>query len=171
MSESIAFRVASTMTVARSAPALEVDSLDAAVEALRRRGHRASSARRLVLEALFAADGPLTAEQIAAGLDGRLPRSDLASVYRNLDTLEQVGLVRHVHLGHAAGAYALASARAREYLVCERCGTTQEVDGAVLREAREAIRRATGWEAAFGHFPVVGACPGCAAHAATADGG
>lgn len=159
------------MTVARTTPVLEVGSLDAAVDALRARGHRASSARRLVLEALFAADGPLTAEQIAAGLNGRLPRSDLASVYRNLDTLEQVGLVRHVHLGHAAGAYALASARAREYLVCERCGATREVDGAVLREAREAIRRATGWEATFGHFPVVGACPACASRPARREGG
>jgi nucleoside-diphosphate-sugar epimerase len=32
---------------------------------------------------------PDTAEEIAAGLDGRLPRSDLASVYRNLETLEE----------------------------------------------------------------------------------
>jgi Fe2+ or Zn2+ uptake regulation protein len=45
---------------------------------------RISAARRLVLEALYAADAPISAEQIADGLSGRLPRSDLASVYRNL---------------------------------------------------------------------------------------
>ena len=51
---------------------------------------------------------PVRAEEIAAGIGGRLPRSDLASVYRNLETLENHGLVRHLHLGHGPGLYALA---------------------------------------------------------------
>ena len=44
-----------------------------------------------------------SAEELAAGLGGRVPRSDLASVYRNLETLERHGVVRHVHLGHGPG--------------------------------------------------------------------
>ena len=53
-----------------------VASPEAAVEALRASGRRASAARRLVLEALFAADGPMSADQIADGIGGRVPRSD-----------------------------------------------------------------------------------------------
>ena len=45
----------------------------------------------------------------AGGLGGRLPASDLGSVYRNLEALERAGLVRHVHAGHGAGRYALAT--------------------------------------------------------------
>ena len=41
---------------------------------------------------------------------GRLPRCDLASVYRNLETLEDAGLVRHMHLGHGPGLYGPARA-------------------------------------------------------------
>ena len=52
---------------------------------------------------------------------GRVPGSDLASVYRNLETLEEVGLVRHVHLGHGPGPLRARGRDAREYLVCESC--------------------------------------------------
>ncbi len=68
---------------------------------MRDSGLRASAASRLVLEALLAADGPMSAEQIAQGIGGRVPSSDIASVYRNLQSFHEIGLVRHVHLGTA----------------------------------------------------------------------
>jgi Fur family ferric uptake transcriptional regulator len=154
------------MTHARLTPALRVTSVESAVDALRERGLRVSAARRLVLEALVAAGAPVTAEQIAAGLDGRLPRSDLASVYRNLEVFEDLGLVRHVHLGHGPGLYALAGQGEREYLVCERCGRVVALEPAKLDAAREAVRAATGFEAHFSHFPIVGRCFACAGEAA-----
>ncbi|HEV7364078.1 MAG TPA: transcriptional repressor, partial [Solirubrobacteraceae bacterium] len=111
------------MTVIRDAgPPLPAPTLEAAMAAVRARGLRLSTARRLVLEALFAAAAPVTAERLASGLDSRLPPSDLASVYRNLEMLEALGLVRHVHMGHGPGRYALAGPHAPEYVSCERCG-------------------------------------------------
>jgi Fur family ferric uptake transcriptional regulator len=59
----------------------------------------------------------VTAERIAGGLDGALPPSDTASVDRNLETLEEIGLVRQVHLGHGPGLYELTSDGAREHLL------------------------------------------------------
>ncbi len=150
------------MTVFHPAPALEASDVDAAVALLRSRGLRLSAARRVVLEALYAADGPVSADQIAAGLDGAVPPSDLASVYRNLDTLEQLGLVRHAHLGHGPGLYTLAASRRREYLACDGCGAFAAVEPAVLDPVRDAVRAATGYEARFTHFPIVGLCPRCA---------
>ena len=149
------------MTIARSTLALTVDDVDSAVDELRARGLRVSAARRLVLEALFATGGPASAEQIAAGVAGRVPRSDLASVYRNLETLEQVGLVRHVHLGHGPGLYELARS-AQEYLVCESCDAVVAVDPGQLDEVRALLRDRFGYEVRFGHFPIVGLCALCA---------
>jgi Fur family ferric uptake transcriptional regulator len=149
------------MTASHLTPALPVSDMDSALAALRSRGLRISAARRLVLESLLAADSPVTAEQIADGLGGRLPRSDLASVYRNLDTLEEIGLVRHVHLGHGPGRYALASAGEREYLVCDRCGVLRAVEPRELDGVRAQLRAAFGFEARFEHFPIVGLCANC----------
>jgi len=134
-----------------------------ALQTVRDHGLRASAARRLVLQALHAADGPMSADQIAAGIGGRVPRSDLSSVYRNLETLEEVGLVSHVHLGHGPGLYALNLDREREWLTCERCGDFRAVDPARLDAVRAAIEAAFGYRASFTHFPVVGLCALCQA--------
>jgi Fe2+ or Zn2+ uptake regulation protein len=135
-------------------------SADAAAAAMRAHGLRLSAARRLVLEAIYTAEGPVKADEIAGGLDGRLPRSDLASVYRNLETLERLGLVRHVHLGHGPGRYERVGPR-RDYLVCERCQSIASLPCEQLEAARRAIVQVTGFSVRFDHFPLTGLCPGC----------
>ena len=150
------------MTAPHTGPSLEAPDVETAIEALRAKGMRISSARRLVLEALYAADAPITAEQIADGLAGRLPRSDLASVYRNLETLEQVGLVRHSHFGHGPGLYMPAGAREREYLVCNSCNAVMAVEPSEMDDLRALIQERFGYEARFSHFPILGLCADCA---------
>ncbi len=136
--------------------------METAIEALRAKGMRISSARRLVLEALYAADAPITAERVADGLAGRLPRSDLASVYRNLETLEQVGLVRHSHFGHGPGLYMPTGVQEREYLVCDSCNAVKAVEPSDMDGVRALIHEQFGYEARFSHFPILGLCADCA---------
>ncbi|HEX2414316.1 MAG TPA: Fur family transcriptional regulator [Thermoleophilaceae bacterium] len=150
------------MTVPHTGPPVAAPDVDAAIDALRARGLRVSAARRLVLEALYAAGAPISAEQIADGLAGRLPRSDLASVYRNLETLEEVGLVRHRHLGHGPGLYSHAGLDELEYLVCDSCSTVKAVDRKAMDPVRNLIQRRFGYEARFSHFPILGLCAECA---------
>ena len=147
------------MTVANHAPALRAPSLAAALGALRARGMRVSLARRHVLEELFAADGPMTADALA----DRIPHSDVASVHRNLAVLEEVGLVRHVHLGHGAGRYVLTETPF-EFLVCEGCGDHQAVAPERLDAARDLLEAQLGFVARFTHFPIVGLCARCKEH-------
>jgi Fur family transcriptional regulator, ferric uptake regulator len=150
------------MTAPHTGQSLAAPDVETAVEVLRARGLRISSARRLVLEALYAAEAPISAEQIADGLSGRLPRSDLASVYRNLETLEQVGLVRHCHLGHGPGLYVPTGAQEREYLVCDSCSAVLAVEPSEMDAVRTLIHERFGYEARFSHFPILGLCADCA---------
>lgn len=146
------------MTIAPQAEALAFESIDDAVAALRGRGLRVSIARRLVLELLFAATGPVSADHVASTL-----AIDAASVYRNLEMLERHGLVHHVHLGHGPGLYVLVGRGEREYLYCDRCATVEAVGREQLDPVREELRRSFGYEVRFTHFPIVGLCPVCAA--------
>ena len=145
--------VLTAMTSTPTTPLLEVPTVEAAINALRGQGLRVSSARRLLLEALYAADRPLSAEELAAG------GGDLASVYRNLETLEQVGLIRHLHLGHGPGLYAPASGR--EYALCEHCGALHAFAPGELDDVRRIVEALCGFEVRFGHFPAVGRCADC----------
>jgi len=137
--------------------------VDSAAARMREHGLRVSAARRLVVAALLAADGPMSAEQLSEGIGGRVPASDIASVYRNLQAFERIGLVAHVHLGHGPGLYALAVTGEREYLTCERCADFLPVAPAALDAVRDLIEREFGYRASFVHFPIVGLCPACAA--------
>jgi Fur family ferric uptake transcriptional regulator len=147
------------MTVAPDTPRLTFADLADAQDALRDRGLRLTTPRRLVLEALFSADGPVSAEYIASSLN-----LEVTSVYRNLEALEQHGLARHVHLGHGPGLYALVGRGEREFLTCERCGAVRTVTPDQLDPVRNQIRELFGYEARFTHFPIVGVCPACASH-------
>jgi Fur family ferric uptake transcriptional regulator len=148
------------MTNTSHAPALACADLQGAIAALRARGLRLSASRRLVLEALYAADGPMSAEHLTRRLN-----LDPTSVYRNLETLERHGLVRHVHLGHGPGLYALLDEGEREYLFCEQCGAVRAVAPEELDVVRTRIRDRFGYDVAFTHFAIVGTCGPCATEA------
>jgi Fur family ferric uptake transcriptional regulator len=116
----------------------------------------------MVLEALLAADGPVSADHLARTVGGKGTPLDTASVHRNLAQLEELGLVRHVHIGHGPGLYAIVGAAEREYIACERCGRVTSVEPAKLDSVRRTIRRKFGYEARFSHFPILGLCRSCA---------
>jgi Fur family transcriptional regulator, ferric uptake regulator len=153
------------MTLAPGTPTAGAPDLTSAITTLRSRGLRVSAARRLLLAALFAADRPVSADELASGLSGRLPGSDLASIYRNLETLEEIGLVRHVHLGHGPGLYAPAGRREAEFVLCSRCHAFRELDAGEAEQVHDAILQVTGHAARFSHFPLVGVCAACRADA------
>jgi Fur family ferric uptake transcriptional regulator len=150
------------VTVSPDRKPVVVTDLEEAIEVVRRGGLRLTSSRRLVLEALLTAREPISAEEIADGLGGRMTQSDIASVYRNLETLGDLGLVRHFHAGHGPGRYVLVGFGDREYLACESCGALQSVEPAALDGVRAQVRALSGFEARFSHFPIVGLCPRCA---------
>ncbi len=145
------------MTMASQLRPVGVDRLTDALALLREQRIRLTGSRQAVLGALYADTTPRTAEEIAS-----VAFVDLASAYRNLETFEQVGIVRHVHLGHGPGLYARSGIAELEHAVCDTCGAHQSVPASALEAAREAIRAATGITARFSHFPIVGRCDGCA---------
>jgi Fe2+ or Zn2+ uptake regulation protein len=153
------------MTLAPEVEPLRVEDPAAAVRALRAAGLRISTPRRLVIEALFGEDGPVSAAHLAQRLS-----LDESSVYRNLEVLERHGLIRHLHLGHGAGLYVLAGDADREYLYCERCARVTAVAPAALDPVREEIRARFGYTPRFTHFAIVGVCDRCARAGASSGG-
>jgi len=149
------------MAQAPGTPAPAFTTLDDAFGILRRSGHRVSAPRRIVLQGLLSAGTLVTVDELTARLTEESTPLDTSVVYRNLETLEAVGLVRHVHCGHGPGRYAIAAGGDREYLACERCGAVLEVTGDEIEPVRREILRRFGYRARFTHFPILGLCRGC----------
>jgi Fur family ferric uptake transcriptional regulator len=144
------------MTISPNVPRLRFDGLDGAVRALRNSGLRLSTSRRWCSWRCSRPRVPVSAEHIARALS-----LELTSVYRNLETLERHGLVRHVHLGHGPGLYTLVGESEREYLCCERCGAAQTLTPDQLDPVRDRVRELFGYGVRFTHFAIVGTCVEC----------
>jgi Fur family ferric uptake transcriptional regulator len=140
----------------------DFNAIEDVVAALRAAGHRVSAPMKIVLEVLFAAEAPLSATDIAGGIGGRTPALDVSSVYRNLERLQDLGVVTHTHVAHGAGVYALARGPDREYLVCERCGRVTALEPGALEDVRERVRELTGFHRALRPLPIHGVCRDCA---------
>jgi Fe2+ or Zn2+ uptake regulation protein len=132
---------------------------------LRRVGQRYTPARRTLVDALAAADGPLSVVTLQAAAPS-LPQS---SVYRNLADLEQAGAVARVSGPDDFSRYELAEDLAghHHHLVCTGCG--QVLDFHLSAAAERAMNRAAADAAASAGFSAVahrldllGLCGACA---------
>jgi len=133
---------------------------DEILAGIRASGERVTVARRAVVTALIDADGHATAEDLLARLQGEHPEVHVATVYRNLEALERLGVVEHTHLGHSAAVYHLADAL-HQHLVCEQCGRVVEVPSTLLQPIEKRVRSTYGFVLSR-HFAVVGRCADCA---------
>lgn len=135
-------------------------SLDEMLLLFRSRGMRVTTARRALLVALVQAAGHSTAEDLATEVTTSHPDVHISTVYRNLDGLEQLGLVVHSHLGHSPASYHFAM-RAHPHLVCENCRRVIEAPGEILTELIDVALVRWGFEVNPFHFAIPGRCQDC----------
>lgn len=136
------------------------DRLDGILAQLRQRGGRITTPRRAILSALLAAADHVTADQLAATVQAAHPDVHQSTVYRTLDTLTDLGIVVHVHLGHGPAVYHLAD-QTHAHLVCQQCGRVSEVPASVLSPIRRRVREQFDFELDSTHFALSGRCGAC----------
>lgn len=144
----------------RSPTAGQLSTVDEVLAAMRARGRRATSAKRVVLDVLFGTDDHLTVEEIEAAVQARTPEVHLTTVYRILDELEQLGVVVHTHLGHGPATYQLA-AHAHAHLICSECGTRLTAPPELFADLAQRARERLGFEVDPNHFAILGRCAAC----------
>jgi Fur family transcriptional regulator, ferric uptake regulator len=126
---------------------------------LHQRGLRMTPQRQLVLDAVRAL-GHATPEQICARVQQTAPAVNITTVYRTLDLLERIGVVRHTHLGHGAPSYS-EQEHEHVHLVCHDCGSVVEVPTAVMDGLTERLRAEHGFELDVTHVALSGRCADC----------
>ena len=91
---------------------------------IRNRGLRMTMPRQQVARVLEQADGYLSAEQIYSIIKEDYPAIGLATVYRTLVLLDEMGIVNRYNFGEGRARYIAAEDQTAEHhhqLVCERC--------------------------------------------------
>jgi Fur family transcriptional regulator, ferric uptake regulator len=130
-------------------------------DALRARGLRITPQRQLILDAVASLAGHITVERVHQLVVRQFPDVNVTTVYRTLETLEELGLVTHTHFHDGVARYHLASERAHQHLLCLRCGSTIELDLEELEPLSALLRSRYGFEATLSHAAIVGTCAAC----------
>jgi Fur family transcriptional regulator, ferric uptake regulator len=129
---------------------------------LRRAGHRSGGARTAVLDVIARQHCCLTAQEIFDDLRSACRDAGIASVYRALELLTRMGLVRRVELAEAA-AYepALPGGEHHHHVVCDRCGKVSPFEDAALERVIDRVAGRLEYDVG-GHDVVLrGACADC----------
>jgi Fur family ferric uptake transcriptional regulator len=126
---------------------------------LHQRGLRMTPQRQLVLDAVREL-GHATPEQICTQVQRSAPAVNITTIYRSLDLLERIGLVRHTHLGHGAPTYS-EQEHEHVHLVCHSCGTVSEIGTDTLDGLVEQLRSTEGFELDATHVALSGLCRTC----------
>ena len=123
---------------------------------LHQRGLRMTPQRERVLNAVRALEHA-TPEQVSTAV----PEIDVTTVYRTLELLEELDLLRHTHLGHGAASFRLAGDE-HVHVVCHTCGRVIDVPHDLIDQLADRLLTERGFRVDRSHFTVFGRCEDCA---------
>ncbi len=124
-------------------------------------GHSNTRARRAVIEALCRSDGRANpAELLDAGRRIHAGLGEV-TVYRTLDILLQLGLVRKLHEDDGCHSYAVAAFDHGHHVICVRCQRAVEFKGCEIGTVVQAVEEQTGFRISEHWLEMFGLCPEC----------
>jgi Fe2+ or Zn2+ uptake regulation protein len=137
---------------------LDLDTLNAQ---LSEQGYKLTRQRKAVVEIVAQAHTRLNAADVFTRAQRVCPDLGLTTVYRTLEILEQMGVIRRVHLDDGCEGFALAPAEHGHHLICSRCQETIEFEDCNLNALLKRVSEQTGFAIEQHWLELVGLCPKC----------
>jgi Fe2+ or Zn2+ uptake regulation protein len=94
----------------------------------------------MILSVIQEANEHVNVEQIIKRVQQYNPHVSLSTVYRTLDLLKTLNLIRESHLPGEAPSYETAAGKAHHHLVCRSCHTTIHLDENLLGDLHEILQ-------------------------------
>ena len=128
---------------------------------LRAKGYRLTPQRELVLRAVERL-GHATPDEVLGAVHEESAAVNISTVYRTLELLEELGLVRHAHITDRAPTYHSTATPDHVHLVCRSCGEVTEVAPEIIEPMTAKLHDTYGFVTDVGHLTIFGACQNCA---------
>jgi Fur family transcriptional regulator, ferric uptake regulator len=142
-------------------PAMKMTQSEMA-QALQQAGYRLTRPRMAVLQVLEESDEGLSPEEVHQQGKTICASLGLVTVYRTLELLAELGLVRRVHSEQRCHRYACAGTD-RHHLICRECHRVIEFLCEGLDGLIKAVRQRTGYTITEHLLELSGVCPECQA--------
>ncbi len=129
--------------------------------ALRKRGFRLTPQRLAMLRIIARSLGHPSAEQIYERMKSDFPTTSLATVYKTLTLLKEMGEVLELSLAHVGCRYDGNKPYPHPHVICTGCGQILDPEFAPMVEITEKMARQTGYQITHHQLNFFGLCPQC----------
>jgi Fur family ferric uptake transcriptional regulator len=146
----------------KSLPHSEKARLPELTDRLRRKLRKVTGPRQAILKSLRGLHGPLTIKEIHEQLGPG--NCDLATIYRSMHLLEEMGMVKRFEFGTGAARFELLDEGDdghHHHLVCTRCSDVIELEECFPNELERRIATQNGFKAVTHKLEFFGVCPRC----------
>ncbi|MBI3960006.1 MAG: transcriptional repressor [Chloroflexi bacterium] len=136
---------------------------------LRAAGYRLTPARLAVLAVVETSHAHLTPALVLDEAKTHAPQIGRATVYRTLELLTELGVLRPIYLGDG-GVYFIRAEGGHHHLVCTGCGQMVEFDECMAEEMIHDLQERFGFQIDSHLLEFHGRCPACAVYPVGAAG-
>lgn len=144
----------------------EIEMLELLKQRLQRKQYKLTMQRRTVLEILLEHPGEhLSAEDVYGALRDKSSDIGLATVYRTLELLVQLGILQRMEFGDGCSRYEIADIEKNEHqhhhLICIKCGKVTEFFDDLLDELEADVAAKSGFKITDHQVKFYGYCKEC----------
>lgn len=121
---------------------------------------RITKQRQIILDALMQVTSHPTADDLYQMVRKRLPRISLGTVYRNLETMAERGIIQKLEVGGTQKRFD-GNAATHYHVRCQRCGRVDDLDLALKCEVEKEAAMKTQFKILRHRLEFTGLCPEC----------
>jgi len=135
--------------------------LEQMIRVLKDKGCRLTPQRLTILRILSKSEGHPSAEQIFEQIRADYPTTSLATIYKTLSLLKNVGEVLEVTFANVGSHYDGNKPYPHPHLICTKCGQILDPELGTTEGISQEIARQTGYKITHQQLNFFGLCPQC----------
>ncbi|MBO8128072.1 MAG: transcriptional repressor [Peptococcaceae bacterium] len=130
-------------------------------EKLKNKGFKLTPQRELIIQTLLQKDRPCTAQEVFSAVSAKHPNISFDTVYRNLNLLNELGIVNLINLKTRFSARFEITGDHHHHLVCLGCGTAYPLPFCPFKNMADHLAEEMDFSVIDHAFEVYGYCKEC----------
>lgn len=135
--------------------------LEQIIERVREKGYRLTPQRQAIIKILLESSSHPTAEQVYAQVKPIFPMTSLATVYKTISMLKEMGEVIEINLGETGARYDGRNLTPHAHIICVQCNQINDADLVDLYRFSENLSTLSGYQIINQRLDFFGICPAC----------
>ena len=129
---------------------------------IKKEGHRVTRSRELICKILEdSGHAHFTVDELYKKVTKKNTDIDLATVYRTLELLGEIGLIAHLHQAHGSGIYFLKNNENTMHIICLDCNKIIDVSSKSYNKINDLLMNETQFKLIRNNFIYSGVCGNC----------